>query len=105
MGFGTIFRMQPKQGQEQAIEEMFRRWERERGRMVPGVMGAYLFRSRSRPGEIYGVAVFDSEENYRRNAEDPEQDRWYNQLRALLEADPEWNDGDVVVFQPSGAPM
>ena len=31
-----------------------------------------------------------------RNGRDPEEDRWYRQLRALLEADPEWEDGEIV---------
>jgi quinol monooxygenase YgiN len=96
--FGTIFSMRPKPGMETAIEEFMRREERERGRPT-GFIAAYLFRPKSRPGELIGVAVFDSETSYRRNAEDPEQDRWYRQLRDLLEADPEWNDGDVLVAQ------
>jgi hypothetical protein len=44
-----------------------------------------------------GVVVFDSEANYYNNAADPEQDRWYRQLRNLLMADPEWSDGDILV--------
>jgi hypothetical protein len=94
--FGTVFRMRPKRGQERAVEEQMRRWERERMPNVAGVVGGYLFKLRDRPGELIGVAVFDSEANYRKNAEDPEQDRWYRGLRALLEADPEWNDGDII---------
>jgi quinol monooxygenase YgiN len=94
--FGTVYRMRPKAGMETAIEELMRREEKERG-MPAGLIAGYLFRSRSRPGELIGVAVFDSETSYRRNADDPEQDRWYRQLRDLLEADPEWNDGDVLV--------
>ena len=94
--FGTVFRMQPKPGQEHAVEQLMRRWEQERKPKVAGFVDSYLFRSRSHPGELIGVAIFDSEENYRKNAEDPEQDRWYRELRAVLEADPEWNDGEVV---------
>jgi quinol monooxygenase YgiN len=94
--FGTIFYMRPRPGMEKAIEDLVRREDRERGRPA-GAIAVYLFRPRSRPGELAGVAVFDSETSYRRNADDPEQDRWYRQLRDLLEADPEWNDGDVLV--------
>ncbi len=94
--FGTVFRMRPKPGQEQAVVELFQSWERERRPKVAGVVGGYLLKPRTSSGELIGVAVFDSEENYRKNASDPEQDRWYQRLRALLEADPEWNDGDVI---------
>ncbi len=100
--FGTIFRMRPKPGMEAAIEDLFRREAEERPKPA-GALAGYLFRPRSRPGELMGVAVFDSEASYRKNADDPEQDRWYRQLRELLEADPEWNDGDVLValLEPS----
>jgi hypothetical protein len=99
--FGTIFRMRPRQGQEQVVEELFHRWWRERRPKVTGFVNTYLFKSRSYPGEMMGVAVFDSEANYWKNAEDPEQDRWYQELRAALETDPEWNDGDVIVQEGS----
>jgi quinol monooxygenase YgiN len=100
--FGTVYRMRPKPGAETAIEDLLRREEGERATPT-GFIAGYLFRSRSRPGELIGVAVFDSEASYRKNADDPEQDRWYRQLRELLEADPEWNDGEVLVslFEPS----
>ena len=95
--FGTVFRMRPKPGQEAAVEEQLRRWQRERKPIVAGVTASYLFKLRDHPDELIGVAVFDSEAHYRANAEDPEQDRWYRDLRALLETDPEWNDGDITV--------
>lgn len=99
MEFGTVFRMRPRQGQEDAVVEMLRRWDRERGPKVEGFMASYLFQSQLHPGELVGVAVFDSEEHYRKNAADPEQDGWYRQLRDLLESDPEWNDGTVLIAE------
>ena len=100
--FGTVYRMRPKPGTETAIKDLLRREDEERTTPT-GFIAGYLFRSRSRPGELIGVAVFDSEASYRKNANDPEQDRWYRRLRELLEADPEWNDGEVLVslFEPS----
>lgn len=95
--FGSVYRMRPRPGQEQAVVEHFQQWNREHRPRVAGALAGYLFQSRLRPGELVGVAVFDSEASYRTNADDPEQDRWYRELRALLEADPEWNDGDVLV--------
>src|SRR5688572_2096652 len=94
--FGTIFSMRPKPGQEQAVEQLFHSWERDRRPNVAGVVGGYLFKSRSNPGELTGVAIFDSEESYSKNANDPAQNGWYQQLRDKLQADPEWNDGEVI---------
>src|SRR2546430_17598285 len=93
--FGTIFRMRPRAGQEQALTQMLERWQRERRPHVQGFVASYLLTSRTHPGEVVGVAVFDSEASYQKNADAPEQDRWYQDLRALLQADPEWNDAEV----------
>jgi hypothetical protein len=95
--FGTIYRMQPKPGQEAAVAEHLRRWERERRPVIDGAIAGYLFKPRSQASELVGVTVFDSEANYLKNADDPAQNSWYQQLRAMLETDPEWNDGDILV--------
>ncbi|MBX6771055.1 MAG: antibiotic biosynthesis monooxygenase [Chloroflexi bacterium] len=95
--FGTLCRMRPRAGQEAAVVELYRRWDRERRPRVPGALAAYLYRPRQRLDELIGVVVFESEDSYVANANDPEQDRWYRQLRELLEADPEWDDGDVIL--------
>jgi hypothetical protein len=95
--FGTIYRMQPKAGQELAIAEHLRRWERERRPEANGTVAGFLFKPRENSGELIGVAIFDSEANYRKTSDAPAQGRWYRQLREMLETDPEWNDGDVLV--------
>lgn len=95
--FGTIYRMQPKEGLESKVADYYRRWERERKPNVRGAIAAYVFRPKSHPGELMGVVVFDSEANYYRNSDNPEEDRWYHQLRELLVAGPEWDDGDILI--------
>jgi hypothetical protein len=95
--YGSVYRMKAIPGQEANIAAHFRRWERERRPTVGGAVGGYLFRPRAGADELIGVAVFDSENSYRKNADDPKQDEWYQDLRQMLEADPEWNDGDVLV--------
>ena len=59
-------------------------------------MYSYIIQNINKEGEFWGVTVFDSEENFRRNANDPAQHEWYLKMREYLEADPEWNDGEVV---------
>jgi hypothetical protein len=89
--------MRPKPGQEMNVADHLRRWGRERRPAVQGAVAGYLFRPKSSPQELIGVAVFDSEASYRKNADDPAQNKWYLELREMLESDPEWNDGDVLV--------
>jgi hypothetical protein len=62
---------------------------------VTGYIGGYVLQLASAPGDILGIVVFDSQANYIKNGDDPEQDQWYQHLRALLANDPEWNDGEV----------
>ncbi len=95
--FGSIYRMKPRPGQEANIAAHFRRWERDRRPVVGGAVSGYLFRPRTAPDQLVGVAVFDSEASYRKNATDPAQHQWYGDLRLMLEADPEWDDGDILV--------
>ncbi len=92
--YGTVYRVQPKPGKEQDVIRMMEEWDRERRPKVKGVIGEYLYKLDK--GGMIGAVMFESKEAYFANAEDPEQDRWYRRFRELLEADPEWNDGEIV---------
>jgi quinol monooxygenase YgiN len=94
--YGTIFRMKVKSGQEQAVVDNFNDWQRERRSKVKGAIGALLMKPDAGSGELVGVAVFEDKATYEANANDPEQDRWFRSLRELLDADPEWEDGEYV---------
>ena len=48
------------------------------------------------PDEIWGMVTWDSSDRYYKNAESPEQNKDYEQMRKLLAAYPEWFDCDVV---------
>jgi hypothetical protein len=52
--------------------------------------------SKKNPDEVWGCVVWDSSERYYANAESPEQNAIYEKMRALLAADPEWYDCDVL---------
>lgn len=103
--YGTIFRYRPKPGQERVLEEIVRRWLRERAPDVQGFIAVYLLRSESSPDHLLGLVIFDSEQNYRKNAADPEQQRWYELFRAALIDDPEWNDGVIEALEPATMPL
>jgi quinol monooxygenase YgiN len=96
--FGTVARIKVKPGREQellAVGEQWTQWLREHADDA-GWLADYLFRLEGRPGEYITVGIFRDRESYFRNANDPETDRWYRRWRELLEADPEWNDGEIV---------
>ncbi|MBI4308053.1 MAG: hypothetical protein HY684_04535 [Chloroflexi bacterium] len=95
--YGTIARIQPKRGQEKAIVALMEEWNRARKPKVKGAVAGYLLRPEAKNGELIMVAVFQDKKSYRANADDPEQDKWYRRLRELLQADPTWEDGEIIV--------
>ncbi len=103
--YGTIFRIRPRTGREQAVRELNERWPHERAPRVDGFVAEYLLESETHPGEWLGLVIFESKESYLANAEDPAQHRWYERFRALLEADPEWNDGAIEAIAPASVPL
>ena len=94
--YGSIFHMRPNPGQEQAVLQLFQEWERDRKPKVKGAMDGYVYKL-DNTGELVGVAVFSDKDTYRANAEDPAQGEWFQKLRALLQADPSWEDGEVLI--------
>ncbi len=90
--YGTIARMQVKPGK---MEE-FNRLGRETATRIPGMKFVHVYRTDADPNQVFMVVAFESREAYRRNAESPEMDKQYQAYRALLAADPEWHDGEIV---------
>jgi heme-degrading monooxygenase HmoA len=95
--YGTVARMRIKPGMEEQLLEFDRK---ELAVNIPGFTGEYIYRMDADPTVYYLVVVFESKEAYGANASSPEQDARYQEMRALLESDPEWNDGEVVAAYP-----
>jgi hypothetical protein len=96
--FGSVFKIRPKPGKFDAIMEMNQREYRERG-TIAGWQSSHVLRESS--GDVWILAIFDSEDSYRKNAASPDQDKRYRQLREMIEADPEWHDGTIREERPA----
>lgn len=94
--FGTVAIIKPKAGQEQKFVDALDQWWNQRAPEVRGAISSTLHRNESNPGELILSVVFASKEDYVANAENPEQDKWYQEIRTLLDADPRWMDGEVL---------
>lgn len=94
--YGTIYRIKVKPGKLAQVLNQFKSWETTQLPQATGVIASYHLQLDSNPDELLNVAIFDSEENYRKNAQVPGQAQWYRGLRELLESDPEWNDGHYI---------
>lgn len=91
--YGTVARMRIKPGAESQLEQQIRQYDTLN---VPGFVSTYVYRMDADPQTYFMAVVFDSKASYETNARSPEQDARYQQMRALLESDPEWHDGEIV---------
>ena len=91
--YGTIVRMRLKPGAHERITEMAREYATLN---IPGYRGEYVYRLDGHSNEYVMAVVFDSKADYQANAESPAQHQRFLAMRALLESDPEWSDGEIV---------
>jgi hypothetical protein len=69
-------------------------------RTVEGQRATYVVVPDHWRDEVWLLAVFDDKATYDKNAASPEQHQEYLKYRALLDAEPEWIDGKIEVFEP-----
>jgi antibiotic biosynthesis monooxygenase (ABM) superfamily enzyme len=91
--YGTIARMRLKPGAEERMRQLAEEYNRQN---VPGYRGEIVYRLDGGSGEYLMAVLFDSKDDYVANANSPEQHQRYLEYRELLEAEPEWNDGEVI---------
>jgi hypothetical protein len=91
--YGTVARMRLKPGMEERMRQLSREFEDAR---IPGYLFEYVFKLDGGDNDYILVAGFESRDAYMANANDPKQHERYLQYRELLQADPEWNDGEIV---------
>lgn len=97
--YGTIARFQVKPGMEAQLNQLQQEFT---AATVPGFVAAYVYQMEANPSEHYLAVLFASKAAYQANASSPEQEARYHKLRALMLADPEWHDGEIVsMSQPS----
>lgn len=95
--YGSIFRMKAIAGKGQELVKIFEDWDRDRRPNIKGAVGGYVMRADANPDEFIAIALFESKEDYQANGNDPAQGEWFGKLRAVLQSDPEWEDGEYVV--------
>ena len=94
--YGTVARMRPIPGHIDQLIELSEQWKRETAPEVKGFIGEYVYQLDENPDEYLMVVIFSDKETYFANANDPQQDRWYRQIREHLQSDPGWQDGEIV---------
>jgi len=91
--YGTVAKMKVKPGMMDKLRETTMNEEM---RGIPGLVNTYVYQMDADPNTLMLAVVFTDKEAYVKNAGSPEQNQRYEQMLALLEGPPEWNDGEVV---------
>ena len=92
--YGTVARWRVADGKQQEFEQLV---DEVMGETPAGSRSVFVYRADADPREYWVASCWDSREAYSANSNTPEQDERYRRLRAMLEADPEWHDGEIVV--------
>ena len=94
--YGTVARMRVKPGQAQKLMEISDRQNKQLGQGVKGYIGEFVYRLDKDSNELILVVLFEDKQSYAANAESPDQDVRYREVRACLESDPQWDDGEII---------
>jgi len=92
----TFWRMKTQPGKLAEIQKIMSSAEDQQRIKATGWEMTVIGTRKDNPDEIWGMVTWDNSENYKKNADSPEQNKDYEQMRALLAADPEWFDCDLV---------
>ena len=91
--YGTVARMKVKPGMMDKLREMSMTPEQ---MSVPGLINTYVYQMDADPDTLMMAVIFSDKDAYMKNAGSAEQNQRYEQMVALLEGPPEWNDGEIV---------
>jgi hypothetical protein len=94
--YGTVARLRVKPGKLQELKDF---GESGQG-AIPGLVSQSIYQLDSDPNTLILVVAFESKDAYWANANSAEQNERYLELRQLLDADPEWMDGEIVQHMP-----
>lgn len=92
--YGTVARMKVKAGRLDDLMKLT--VNTVNTRRPKGYLGEIIYKMDNNPNEVIMAVFFADKASYQANANDPEMNKEYEQYRALLDADPEWNDGEVI---------
>jgi len=93
--YGTVAKTKVKAENREKLRELFESGRSRRE--VAGFITSYmLYENDSDVAWLF--AVFQDRATYDKNAGDPAQDAEYRNYRALMEAEPEWHDGEIESF-------
>jgi len=95
--YGLLFRLKTLPGQTQPLEVSLHRLVQERVPEMEGIVAIYVMKPLSYPGELIGLAVFDSQSHYTQAL--TLHTCWYQQLELYLGNSPKWVEGEITALE------
>lgn len=95
--YGTVARMKVKRDNLEALQKEL---GAEDYPSISGFRFSHMLMPDEWNDEVIVAVFFDDKDSYMRNADDPAMNERYGRYRALLEADPEWTDGEWFSYTP-----
>ena len=89
--YGTMGKVKVKKENQQKLVETMRG---QQNANIEGFRAAWLMFPENREDEAVLVAIFENKEKYWANANDPEQDKRYQEFSQYFDSEPEWSDGE-----------
>ena len=91
--YGSVSRWRIKEGKQDELEQL---WNELTNEPTPGSLGVTIYHADADPREYWVCGRWESWEAYAANSATPEQDARFRRLRALMDGDPEWHDGEII---------
>ena len=92
--YGSVARWRVKEGSEREFEQLVAEVTAE---IPAGSRGMFLYRADADPREYWVASSWESKDAYTSNSGTPEQNERFRRLRELMDSDPEWHDGEIVL--------
>jgi heme-degrading monooxygenase HmoA len=94
--YGTIARLHVAAGQEAAFKAFTEYMSGPDHTRTAGLEFVHVYQSDSDPRQVFLAVGFTDKAAYQKNAQSPEQAEVFAKMRATLESDPDWHDGEIV---------
>ena len=91
--YGTVAKMRVKPGK---LEELRILSGSDAMTGIAGLVSTTVYQMDADPNALIMVVAFTDKDAYVANANSPEQNQRYEELVALLDGPPEWNDGEII---------
>jgi hypothetical protein len=98
--FGTVAHSRLKEGV--TIEQLKEQFGSAEDGQPTGAVALLVFQSESDPRDVWVASAFESRDVYFKNADSPEQQARFERMRSVMEGQPEWHDGNVIVARVEG---